>query len=156
MQRVPSGSSGQDGLSRLPSSGYAGHVKGMKSENLHGGSYASLLDADMRARDRKREHQQYFESLADKTDASGARCMSKEAMVAAFAAANIEKTPSELDDIFRTTDIDGNGVIGVFSRDFVLECLSCPSCSRLHWRRHVNDDLLAFTLIGCPWLLLQT
>ena len=125
MQRVPSGSSRQDGLSRLPSSGYAGHVQGMKSENLHGGSYATLLDAEMRARNVTREHELYFESLADKTDASGARCMSKEAMVAAFAAANIAKTPSELDEIFRTTDIDGNGVIGTpIEHCFVLAAVT--------------------------------
>jgi hypothetical protein len=101
-----------NGFSRSPSSGYSGHVAGMKAENRHGGSYATLIDADMRAREVKREHLLYFESLADKTDASGQRCMSKEAMVAAFSAAKIEKTPQELDEIFAATDVDSNGVIG--------------------------------------------
>lgn len=92
---------------RVPSSGFAGHVPGMKAENLHGGTQERLGEELAH----QQKHREFFDAMADQTDKSGERSMSKEGMAAAFAAAEIVKSPAELDIIFALTDSDGNGRI---------------------------------------------
>ena len=92
---------------RVASSGFAGHVPGMKAENLHGGTQERLGEELAH----QQKHREFFDAMADQTDKSGERSMSKEGMAAAFAAAEIVKSPGELDIIFALTDSDGNGRI---------------------------------------------
>ena len=110
-------------LDRTPSSGYGGHVPGVRSENLHGGNTSEMARLASLSRDLETQHRLYFEALTD-LHLGSERTMSKVAMVKAFELAKIEHTPEELDQIWKNADADSNGSIDF---DEYLACVKSAS-----------------------------